>query len=155
MNKNNISTTIITVFLSSMSVFIQKYGYIVSLVFISMILDVITGTIKSKILGTTNSGTGFIGFWKKISLLVALLFGFFLDLAEGYILSCISNNDAFTVRFAFGILIGLYIMLNECISICENLQLCGVKLPKFVMKALVKQKQEADEGSHLHNRKHE
>lgn len=146
MSKNTV-TALISAGLSFMGLFIERYGLVITLVCISIVLDVLTGIIKSKVLATTNSTAGFIGFWKKISLLTALLFGFFLDLAEGYLMACVSSQSGeFTVRFAFGIWIGLYIMLNESISICENLQQCGVKLPRFVATALVKRRNELDQS---------
>ena len=43
---------------------------------IGIVFDFVTGLVKSKITGVPwSSKRGFIGFWKKISLLAALFFG--------------------------------------------------------------------------------
>lgn len=115
---------------------IQRYGFIVSLLGLSIFIDLVTGIIKSKIRGTISSNIGYIGFWKKAALLVALCFGFFLDLVESYLL--LNTTGTNTLKFSFGLLIGSYIILNECISICENLYACGIKLPKCIIRSLKK-----------------
>ena len=58
----------------------KQYGLILLFVVIGIVFDFVTGLVKSKIMGVPwSSKRGFIGFWKKISLLAALFFGVFLD----------------------------------------------------------------------------
>jgi len=125
-----------------------KYGLLTLLVIIAILIDIITGFLKAKINHNVNSVDATKGFWKKMSLLVGLSFGIFLDILESYIVAIGANELSLDIPFTIpiGLLVGVYIILNECISICENLYECDVKLPAFLMKMLKKtQKRVEDE----------
>lgn len=112
----------------------KNYGSIVLLCCAFIAIDLTTGLTKAKIHHNINSSTGYKGFWRKISLIITLAFGICLDFFMGYI----ESLGIFPVSFSLpiGLTIGLYITINECISICENLSACGVKMPKFITNAL-------------------
>lgn len=112
----------------------KNYGTIVLLCCAFIAIDLATGLAKAKIHHNINSSTGYKGFWRKISLIITLAFGICLDFFMGYI----ESLGIFPVSFSLpiGLTIGLYITINECISICENLSACGVKMPKFITNAL-------------------
>ena len=122
----------------------QKYGILAALVCSAILLDLSTGIIKGKITKTINSNKGWRGFWKKMALLAALAFGLFLDSLEAYLLA-VHFNGFPGYQVSFAMLIGVYIILNESISICENLVACGVKLPRFIMLLLKKAQEQLDE----------
>ena len=63
----------------------------------------------------------------------ALVFGIALDFWAEY--ASVSG-----LASPIGRLFGIYIAVNECISICENLSACGVKMPSFVTHTLGKMK---------------
>lgn len=115
----------------------KQYGLILLFVIIGIFMDCITGLIKSKITGKGwSSKVGFVGFWKKVSLLVALFFGIFLDY---FIPTTLEKIVTVELPFAlpFGLIIGAYIVLNECISICENLYSCNPDIvPKWIVGLL-------------------
>ena len=120
--------------------FKESYSIIILLVLIVILIDIITGFVKAKIKSEIVSRLGFIGFWKKISLLMALTFGFFLDALEKYLAYIGSEkiNLKISISLPFGTLIGIYIIINESISICENLHESGVKIPRFILNGLKK-----------------
>lgn len=115
----------------------KQYGLILLFVVIGIVFDFVTGLVKSKITGVPwSSKRGFVGFWKKISLLAALFFGVFLDY---FIPMSLEKIVSVEVPFAlpFGLIIGSYIVLNECISICENLYECNPDIiPKWIANLL-------------------
>ena len=123
--------------------FFDRYGSLSLLVCLAVILDVLTGILKAKAAHAVNSNTGYQGFWKKMSLFAGLFFGYFLDLFEAFLVS-ISDLVSVSFHIPFGTIIGIYIILNESISICENLNACGVRLPAFLAKALLNANQELD-----------
>ena len=124
--------------------FTQKYGIMIILVAVAIIFDFATGLIKAKIKGEISSDIGTKGFFKKIALLICLFFGFFLDYAIPYM--CASINVKIPFDTPFGLIICFYIVMNECISICENLYACdpGI-MPKWIVNALKSEKQQIDE----------
>ena len=50
----------------------------------------------------------------------------------------LASLGLFPISFSIPIslTIGIYISVNECISICENLSDSGVKMPKFIVSTL-------------------
>ena len=98
-----------------------------------ILLDLLTGLAKAKIQGKLNSDTGYKGFWRKAALLAALAFGICLDLLVEYAAAAGLGAE---FPALIGRLLAVYIAVNECISITENLSACGVQLPGFLAAAL-------------------
>lgn len=124
--------------------FLHQYGLIIILVGIAICLDFLTGIVKSKIKQNISSKIGYVGFFKKIALMLSLFFAIFFDFFTPLLISFYSD---LSLPFAlpFGIFTGSYIILNECISICENLFECNVPMPKFFIKTLKLAKSYYDE----------
>lgn len=99
-------------------------------------LDMITGLIKAKIKENgIDSGTAKKGFFGKMALLASLTFGVFLDLFIPSVLVRLGINA--TIGLPFALMISSYIVINESISICENLYTINPKsLPSSVTKIL-------------------
>ena len=116
--------------------FFQMYGAILGLVCAAIIFDVITGVSAAKATGKKiTSKKANQGFWKKMGLLMALFFGVFIDVFIPHALSFISITIPFNMPF--GLIFGCYIIFNEGISICENLDKIDPNLlPKWVKKML-------------------
>lgn len=116
--------------------FFQMYGTILGLVGVAIIFDTITGVVGAKASGTKiTSKKANQGFWKKVGLLLALFFGVFLDLFIPEALKFI--NITLPFNMPFGLIFGCYIIFNEGISICENLdKINPVILPHWVKKLL-------------------
>lgn len=142
-----------SVICGALATFSRQYMMIVIFVAIAVVMDVITGVIKAKLTGEgLSSKKGTIGFWKKIALFCGLFFGFFLDYFIPYIASTIGISYPFETA-VFGMIIGCYIVLNESISVCENLYRANPDiLPSWVVKILTQAKQEIDDkGNAIEN----
>lgn len=120
-----------------LSAFTNQYGMIIAFVSMAVVFDWITGIIGEKAVGhpiTSKKGT--IGFWKKMALFAGLFFGFFLDYFIPYALTKININLPITGA-VFGMIIGCYIVINECISICENIYKANPDiLPQWIITML-------------------
>lgn len=136
-----------TIALSALVAFAHRYAAIVVFVALMVILDTVTGLIASVVNGEKlSSERGAIGFWKKMALFAALAFGFLLDYFIPYMLAYVSVDTPFGA--VFGIVIGCYIVVNEAISVCENLYRCNNDiLPKWVVKLLTESKEQLDKDS--------
>ncbi|MGN1481281.1 phage holin family protein [Porcipelethomonas sp.] len=124
----------------------KQYGLILSFVVIGIVMDFVTGLVKCKVTGIPiSSQKGYKGFWKKISLLAALFFGVFLDYFIAGVLEKIVSVEL-PFALPFGLIIGAYIVLNESISICENLYACNPGImPKWIANLLKSTKEKIDE----------
>lgn len=124
--------------------FTQKYGVMIIIVAVAIVFDFITGLIKANIKGEVSSEIGRRGFFKKMALLICLFFGFFLDFVIPYM--CNSINIKIPIDTPFGLIICFYIVLNESISICENLYACdpGI-MPKWIVRILKSAKDQVEE----------
>lgn len=143
MDKIKLTTTAL---LSALTAFAHKYAAIVIFVALMVLLDTVTGIIASIIQGEKiSSEKGAIGFWKKMALFAALAFGFLLDYFIPYMLHYVSIDTP--IGTVFGVVIGCYIVVNEAISVCENLYRCNNDiLPKWVARILTQSKEQLDKG---------
>lgn len=142
---DNSSKWLISIICGTVATFFQQYGLFIVFVSLAIVFDCITGLIKAKTIGEgLTSQKGWKGFWKKISLLVGLFFGIFLD----YAIPLLFARAGLTlgVDLPFALIICCYIVLNESISVCENLYLINPNImPKWIIKLLKGSKSRLDE----------
>ena len=126
--------------------FFGAYGPIFICVCVAICLDVITGLVKAKATGEPiSSNVGTIGFWKKMALFFALAFGIFLDAFIPIMLDLVTVNLPF--KMPIGMIIGCYIVINESISIFENINKAApTALPKWIKKILKGAGETIDKG---------
>lgn len=141
----NSSKWLISVICGTVATFFQQYGLFIVFVSLAIVFDCITGLIKAKTIGEgLTSQKGWKGFWKKISLLVGLFFGIFLDYAVPLLFA--RAGLTLGVDLPFALIICCYIVLNESISVCENLYLINPNImPKWIIKLLKGSKSRLDE----------
>ena len=126
--------------------FFGAYFPVVCCVLVAIIFDFVTGMIRSKVKGMPiNSEKGTIGFWKKMALLMALFFGIFLDVFIPIMLGIVTVNMPF--KLPIGTIVGCYIVINESISIFENINQSNPSvLPKWIKSLLKGGKETIDKG---------
>ena len=133
---NNITKWLWSVIAGAVAAFFGQYGLFIVFVAVAVVLDVVTGLIKAKVTGEgLSSQKANKGFWKKISLFVGLLFGIFLDYATAMVIVHAGVN--LSVDMPFALIICAYIILNESISIGENLiAIDPGNMPPWVVRLL-------------------
>lgn len=101
---------------------------------ISMILDYASGMIAAGITGQLNSRKGIFGILKKISYIVLFAVTILMD----YLIFNIGEKIGYEVKITctFSLLFIIWLILNELISIIENVARMGVELPMFIKKLL-------------------
>ena len=122
--------------------FFKQYGILILLVSAAIVLDLITGLIKTKVSDSEvwSSSKCQKGLYKKFALLVCMFFGFFLDWFIPYALLYVNVVIPFTMPFSM--IICFYIVLNESISICENLYAANPEImPKWIANLLTNVKE--------------
>lgn len=128
---------ILSVIGGMLATFFQHYGVLILLVAVAIIFDLVTGLLKAKV-NTNNAWSSEKcrqGLFKKLALLVGMCFGFFLDWFIPYALLYISVDLPFAMPFSM--IISFYIVLNESISICENLYATNPEImPRWIVGLL-------------------
>lgn len=114
----------------------DKYSVMLIFMSLAIIFDVITGVMKAKCNGIKlSSKIGTKGFFKKFVFFIAYFFGVFLDLFIPYTINSTGIDE--NINTCFGLIIGAYIILNECISICENFYEINQDIfPKWIINIL-------------------
>lgn len=122
------------------------YGPVIICVLVAICMDVISGLVAAMASGEKiSSHVGWIGFWKKMALILALAFGIFMDSFIPILLGTISLELPFTMPI--GTIVGCYIVINEAISIIENInQAAPTALPKWIKKLLEGAGKTIDDG---------
>ena len=110
---------------------------IVMLCFV-MIMDYITGMAAAWRDGNLSSKKGAFGIAKKLLYLVAVCVGIVADWVIYSGLQAV--NVSLGVSTFFGVLVAIWLIVNELISILENLKKIGVPLPKFLLSIVKKLK---------------
>ena len=122
------------------------YGPVIVCVLVAICMDVVSGLVAAMASGEKiSSKVGWIGFWKKMALILALAFGIFMDSFIPILLGTISLELPFTMPI--GTIVGCYIVINEAISIIENInQASPTALPKWIKKLLEGAGKTIDDG---------
>lgn len=122
------------------------YGPVIICVLVAICMDVISGLVAAMASGEKiSSKVGWIGFWKKMALILALAFGIFMDSFIPILLGTISLELPFTMPI--GTIVGCYIVINEAISIIENINKAApTALPKWIKKLLEGAGKTIDDG---------
>lgn len=97
-----------------------------------MAADYLTGLIKSKQQRTVCSRTGLKGILKKLGYLAAVVAASGVDYTVCYVSEGLGEHFGF--KPIFMLLLMFWLIINESISILENLSAIGVPLPTFLMK---------------------
>lgn len=132
----------------SVAAFFRQYGILIALVSVAIVFDLVTGLIKAKLSNTEvfSSEKCRKGLYKKLALLVGMAFGFFLDWFIPYVLIYINVSLPFAMPFSM--IISFYIVLNEAISICENLYAANPEImPKWIVNLLTNVKDKINNES--------
>lgn len=96
-----------------------------------MCADYCTGLVKGWQKGTLSSRTGATGFLKKLCYCIEVVAAAGVDYIIAYCGGLLGKSIVY--RPVFVLLVIVWLCLNECISILENLTEIGVPLPDFLM----------------------
>ena len=141
---------ILSIIGGAITAFWGTHGILILFVAAAIVLDLITGLLKAKVSANDvwSSEKCQKGLYKKLGSLFAMCFGFFLDWFIPYVLLNVHVELPFAMPFAM--VICFYIVLNETISICENLYAVNPEtMPKWIVSFLTnaKHKIEGEESS--------
>lgn len=133
--KTRLFIVLTTLFCGILSYFSQLFIPLFVLL-ICMICDYISGIIKAYHSGRLSSAVGVKGILKKVGYLCVIVCGITVDyiIVKGFS----SVNLHIPFNFFFGLLVTIWLTINELISILENLSQIGVPVPKLLVKIIDK-----------------
>ena len=100
----------------------------------AMLIDYITGMAGAACTGEINSRVGVTGIIKKAGYLALVAVGMVVDYLINSALVNIGIN--FRIYYCFGMIITIWLIINELISILENLGELNIPLPQFLVKTV-------------------
>lgn len=142
MSENAVKGLITLLFAGAAAYFRELLGPVVVLVAV-MVLDYITGMAEAWAKHEMSSRVGILGIVKKVGYLcvvaVAVVADWVIREAAGK-----AGLDLGGIN-VFGLIVTVWLILNECISILENLAEIGVPLPDFLVRLIRRLKKTAED----------
>ena len=111
---------------------------------VAMIIDYITGMMSAWLNSELSSKKGIKGIVKKISYLALVAVAMIVDWLIFQGLRQINIDMKYSVFFA--VLVAVWLIINELISVLENLSRMGVPIPNFLKKLINRLKTTVDKG---------
>ena len=138
MSKENIFQSIITLIVAGVSAYFQIIAIPLIVLTAVMLIDYITGIVAAYTKAELSSRKGIVGIIKKLGYFALVCVGVSVD----YILYSALHqlgigND---ITMLFGLIVTVWLIINELISILENLARIDVPIPNFLTKIIKKLK---------------
>ena len=139
----NMTKGVISVALAAAGVYWRELMIPIAVLALVMAADYISGMVRAWMRGELSSRVGIVGIVKKAAYLLAVAVAIVADWVVCTAAAEIGGD--FGGFFFFGLLVTVWLILNECISILENLSQIGVPLPGFLVLLIGKLKATAEE----------
>lgn len=143
--KDNIIQATISVVLGALASYFNVLLIPVLVLVAVMVIDYVTGMTSAYKNGQIESKVGLLGILKKVSYLVLVAVGGVVDY-----LICSGLATAgfdFGVTYCCGLIVCVWLIINELISILENLSELGTPIPKFLVNIVHRLKDSVDDDT--------
>ena len=129
-HKETILHTVTATALGTFVAYLSNLAVPTVVLIVVMLVDYGTGMLNAWLKNELNSRIGILGIVKKISYFALIVVGMVVD----YILNSafVKINIDFNLENCIGIIVVVWLIINEIISILENLSAIGIPLPKFL-----------------------
>ena len=144
--KENILKAIIATVSAGLLGYFNQLAIPVMMLAVVMVLDYATGLTAAWVHRELDSRTGIIGIVKKLGYLVLVVVGGCVDWLLMSGMAAVGLEQS--VSFVFGLVITVWLILNELISILENLgSMEGFPLPAFLVGMVHKLKKTVENAA--------
>lgn len=134
MNNGKLTQLELSVFLGVITAYAKIVAVPVTVLLLAMIIDYITGMTAAWHRSELSSKKGVFGITKKVSYLALVCVGMGADWLIYSGLQYMGISLEYTLLF--GVVVTIWLIINELTSILENLGQIGVPLPKFLLKVV-------------------
>lgn len=141
--KENLLRALFTAMFAAFAVYLQALIIPIVILAVFMLLDYVTGMASAYKTGELNSRIGIFGIVKKLCYFIIVAVSMGVD----YIISLAAGLFGYDLSkvFAFALIVVVWLILNEFISILENLHEIGAPVPAFLSKIIDKLKSKTEE----------
>lgn len=143
MLKENVIKGVLTAAMAALMAYLGHLVIPIIVLAAVMLLDYGTGIAKAWINGELSSKIGIIGILKKFGYLVVVAVGMIIDWIVKAGLAELHVN--FKFEFLFAMIVIIWLVLNELISILENVAAIGAPVPHWLTKVITKLKDHTEE----------
>ncbi len=130
--------------LAALSAYFRELAAPLLLLLGVMALDWISGITAAWMNRRLDSRIGLAGIVKKVGYLLVVAVGMTLD----YLICLLGARFGLTLedRFFMGLLVTIWLVINECISVLENVDEMGLPTPAFLRELLRRLKRHAEDA---------
>ena len=139
--KDNIIQATISVVLGALASYFNVLLIPVLVLVAVMVIDYATGMTSAYKNGQIESKVGLLGILKKVSYLVLVCVGGVVDYLICAGLASVGIDYS---SYCFGLIVAVWLIINELISILENLSELGTPIPPFLVKIVHRLKDSVD-----------
>lgn len=142
MSKENVLQGIITLVVAGITAYFGIIAIPLIVLTVVMLVDYITGMTAAYVNAELSSRKGTRGIFKKLGYYSLVCVGMTLDyiLCSGLAQIGIEGN-----KILFGLIVTVWLIINELISILENLSRLDVPIPKFLKSVVERLKNNVDD----------
>ncbi|MCM1234366.1 MAG: phage holin family protein [Ruminococcus flavefaciens] len=135
--------TALAVALAAATAYLHELAVPVIILAVVMSIDYLSGMVEAWINRELSSRVGVLGIIKKVAYLLAVAVAIVADWVVQMAGAQVGVD--FGGFYFFGLLVTIWLILNECISILENISEIGVPLPAFLLKLIQKLKKTVED----------
>lgn len=145
--KENVTKCVISAIVAGITAYFRVLFIPMIILFMVMITDYATGMTKAWILKIINSRTGIIGIIKKLCYFVVVACAVVVDwmLSQGLY----NFGVEYKGKYYISLLIVTWLIINELISILENVAAIGAPIPKPFVSFVKRLKSSSDTGLNI------
>ena len=131
--------------LATFAVYMGALAVPIIVLMVMMVLDYFSGMAAAWIQNNLSSKIGAKGIIKKVGYMGLIV----VAMGADYLIysGIIAANIDISYNMWFGLLVAVWLIINEMISILENLSKLGVPIPDFMTKLIKRLKSAADGGN--------
>ena len=135
MDKNSVLKLTLATIGGGLTAYFGMIAVPIAVLAAAMLIDYASGMTKAWLAGELSSRVGLRGIVKKVGSLAVICVAAIVD----WLMISGLQRVGITLRldYCFGLIVTIWFIINECISILENLAAIGVPLPGF-LTAMVK-----------------
>jgi len=136
--KDNVFKGVFTVIVGGLSAYFREIAVPLFILIAVILIDYISGMIKAWINAELSSKVGIKGIVKKVCYLLVVCVAAVVD----WLIAAGLNKVGIKieVNYLIGVIVTIWLIINELISILENLSVIGVPLPSFLSQIINKLK---------------